>query len=127
MFATAKTASPEEIVGLIAGPNTNRGTQLLPLLNISTTPNNEYVAEPKNLIRALASIRQMGLELVAIYHSHPNGPATPSRKDILQAQWDAPYIIIDAQNTNMRAWSLLQNTGETAKATQPKEIQIVEI
>ncbi len=37
-----------------------------------------------------------GLELLAIYHSHPRGPATPSETDVARAFYpEAIYLICD--------------------------------
>jgi proteasome lid subunit RPN8/RPN11 len=40
-----------------------------------------------------------GLELLAIYHSHPQGPEGPSETDIAMATYpEATYIIISLAN-----------------------------
>lgn len=43
----------------------------------------------------MKEIRAAGLQLMGIYHSHPNGDNAPSRRDIERAYYpDAAYIIL---------------------------------
>ncbi len=54
-----------------------------------------YEMAPAQLIGALRGLRDAGEELVAIYHSHPQGPARPSRIDIERAYYpNAAYVIV---------------------------------
>ena len=54
-----------------------------------------YEMDPGQLVNALRELRHTGEELVAIYHSHPHGPAHPSRADIERAYYpEAAYLIV---------------------------------
>lgn len=54
-----------------------------------------YEMDPAQLIGALRGLRDVGEELIAIYHSHPHGPARPSRIDIERAYYpDVAYVIV---------------------------------
>jgi [CysO sulfur-carrier protein]-S-L-cysteine hydrolase len=108
----ARKAVPLEIVGLLAGPRPGRVSAIYPLENVAANPERAYVAEPAGLARALASIRSERLELVAIYHSHPNGPANPSETDIARSAWDVPNLIVDARTLTMRAWLMVDGVFE---------------
>ena len=108
----ARHASPLECVGVLAGPEENRVSVVHPLINIAENPTREYIGDPRDLVRVIKSLRSQGLELTAIYHSHPNGPAEPSRTDLAQAAWEIPYIIIDAKTGIIRAWNLLEGGRE---------------
>jgi [CysO sulfur-carrier protein]-S-L-cysteine hydrolase len=108
----ARKAVPLEIVGLLAGPRPGRVSAIYPLENVAANPERAYVAEPAGLARALASIRSERLELVAIYHSHPNGPANPSETDIARSAWDVPNLIVDARTLTMRAWLMVDGVLE---------------
>jgi proteasome lid subunit RPN8/RPN11 len=55
--------------------------EAFPLVNQLGSPT-RFVSEPDSLFRALKSARGLGLEVVAIYHSHPDGPPVPSRTDL---------------------------------------------
>ncbi|HWG85123.1 MAG TPA: Mov34/MPN/PAD-1 family protein, partial [Deinococcales bacterium] len=74
----------------------------------------QYSTEPAGLVRALMNARQRGLELVAIYHSHPRGPATPSATDLALARWDVPYLIADPHGGEMRAFRLVGGASEVS-------------
>ena len=52
-----------------------------------------YLADPLALLKALKALEREGLSLLAIYHSHPKGPALPSPRDIKEARWRVPYVI----------------------------------
>jgi [CysO sulfur-carrier protein]-S-L-cysteine hydrolase len=108
----ARHASPLECVGVLAGPGGGRVTVVHPLSNIADHPTREYIGDPRDLIRVIKLVRSQGLELAAIYHSHPNGPAEPSRTDLAQAAWEIPYLIVDAKTGEIRAWQLLEGAQE---------------
>jgi [CysO sulfur-carrier protein]-S-L-cysteine hydrolase len=108
----ARHASPLECVGVLAGPEENRVSVVHPLSNIAEHPTREYVGDPRDLVRVIKNLRSQGLELTAIYHSHPNGPAEPSRTDLAQAAWEIPYLIVDAKTGEIRAWHLLEGARE---------------
>ena len=55
----------------------------------------EYEMEPTEMLAAFLAMEERGEELIAIYHSHPQGPAQPSSTDIAQAYYpDAVQIIV---------------------------------
>ncbi len=105
LLTQAAAARPLEIVGMLIGKN-NCIAQILPLQNIANLPETEFVADPEGVLYALKHLRTQDLELLAFYHSHPNGPAKPSRTDVLEAKWDVPMLILDAKHNIIRAWQL---------------------
>ncbi len=109
LLEQAIDACPEEIVGILAGTNQSI-EQILPLQNVAPIPEKEFVADPEGLLHALKHLRTQNLELLAFYHSHPNGPAIPSRTDLLQNKWDVPMLILDAKKKVIRAWHLETGT-----------------
>jgi len=55
----------------------------------------EYEMDPAELIHVLRELRDSGERLVAIYHSHPHGPAELSRRDIEQAYYpEAAQLLV---------------------------------
>ena len=55
----------------------------------------EYEMEPPEMLAAFLAMEAQDEELLAIYHSHPQGPAHPSPTDIAQAHYpDAVQIIV---------------------------------
>lgn len=84
---------PDEACGLVGGQD-RRATCHYPVENILHNPV-AFEMEPLQQIRAMLAIEAEGLELLAIYHSHPSGPARPSPSDVAQAYYpDAAQIII---------------------------------
>ncbi|WP_460172111.1 M67 family metallopeptidase [Thermus sp. FJN-A] len=83
--------APREGVGLWAGRR--EVERVFPLPNVHPNPLTGYLAEPVALLRALKEMEREGVQLLAIYHSHPQGPAYPSPTDILEARWRVPYVI----------------------------------
>lgn len=84
---------PLEGCGLMAGLD-SRVSRIYPISNRLASPYN-YEMEPTQQLEAIMDLEERGLELLAIYHSHPNGPNMPSASDVSQAYYpDSFYIIV---------------------------------
>ena len=89
----AKRSPLAECCGLLAGRNGNI-TQAFPVLNAVASAT-EYEIATDDLFRLMKEIRAAGLQMLGIYHSHPNGENKPSARDIERAYYpDAAYFII---------------------------------
>jgi proteasome lid subunit RPN8/RPN11 len=54
-----------------------------------------FLADPYAQYLALRRLREVGLELLAAYHSHPGGGLLPSAADIEFARWwPCPHVIV---------------------------------
>ncbi len=85
-------AYPLEGCGLLAGRN-GVVTAVYPIDNILKSPV-AYEMDAQQQIIAMLAMEKKEDSLIAIYHSHPNGPSTPSETDIALAYYpDAIYII----------------------------------
>ena len=73
--------APKEGVGLWAGRR--EVERVIPLPNVHPSPLTAYLADPLALLKALKALEREGLSLLALYHSHPKGPA----------RWRVPYVI----------------------------------
>lgn len=88
----AQTCYPDEACGLIAGRD-GAAVAVYPGRNIAPTPRVAYELDHDTLARMI-DFEDAGLELAAIYHSHPHGPETPSATDVAQAHYpDAVYLV----------------------------------
>jgi len=87
--------SPEaEICGLIGGQH-GLPQSCYPVGNIAHDPAQQFLLDAEEQIAAMKTMRERGETLFAIYHSHPNAPATPSASDLQHAAYpDALYLII---------------------------------
>jgi proteasome lid subunit RPN8/RPN11 len=89
----ARVGYPDEVCGLVAGRGDD-AIAVYPGRNISPTPADTYELDHDTLARVF-DFEDAGLELIAIYHSHPRGPETPSSTDIAYAFYpDSVYLII---------------------------------
>jgi proteasome lid subunit RPN8/RPN11 len=96
LLSHARSKPDEECCGLLAG---RRGvlTRALPALNAAEQRAMSYEIAPKELFCMMREIRKAGLELLGIYHSHPNGDNRPSARDVERAYYpDAAYFILSA-------------------------------
>ena len=91
----AKKCCPLEGCGLVAGSRSPLlGSRFIPVENARPS-SSEYEMDPAELIRVLRDLRNTGQDLVAIYHSHPFGPAQPSKRDIERAYYpEAAHLIV---------------------------------
>jgi proteasome lid subunit RPN8/RPN11 len=100
----SKSAYPREGCGLIAGIKPSFVGGRFPSAS-------EFEMDPAELIKALREMRNAGEELVAIYHSHPHGPARPSKTDVQRAFYpDAAHLIVslaEPERPQVRAFRIL--------------------
>jgi [CysO sulfur-carrier protein]-S-L-cysteine hydrolase len=83
---------PEEACGLVAGKD-NLAVKIIAVENELHSQTSFRLAG-QGLIQGLALIDQWQLDLLAIYHSHPGGPAYPSAADVAEAYYpDAAALI----------------------------------
>jgi len=109
----AEEGYPHERCGLLIG-HAHDGVvsveDVLPARNLNTERTRDrYELDPNDLLRADAQARERQLDIVGIWHTHPDHPARPSETDRAQA-WDAwSYLIVSvgaAGVQSMRSWRL---------------------
>lgn len=84
----------KEVCGILAGKG-KKIEKIFPLANISDSPKLCYHIDPQEQLSVFKQLRNQGLELSAIYHSHVDSPAYPSAKDIELAFYpESSYIIV---------------------------------
>ncbi len=93
IIAHAEETYPEECCGLLAGAN-SVPSHFYRIQNIHETPKVFFEMAPKEQFWAFKNMRHNNLNLVAIYHSHPETPARPSQSDIRLAYDPEPYYLI---------------------------------
>jgi len=100
---------PFEGCGLIGGRQ-GCAELVIPVNNASTSPRNSFLMERQDMVDAIMHFQREGLEVVGIYHSHPDEAPHPSDSDIVQASWpDAIYLIIGLVNPDepqVLAWTI---------------------
>jgi proteasome lid subunit RPN8/RPN11 len=99
MVAQAGELAPIEACGILAGRN-SIVEKYYKMTNVDNS-RTHFMMEPKEQFATVKDIRSAGLEMLAIYHSHPETPARPSAEDIkLALTPNVIYVIVSLQNTN---------------------------
>lgn len=92
MLAHCKEIFPDEACGILAGKG-NVVKRIYKMTNIEKS-GVSYMMEPEEQFTVTKEMRENGLEMTAIYHSHPGASAYPSAKDISLAFYpDSLYVI----------------------------------
>lgn len=68
-----------------------------------------YSIDPKDMLKGQRYARDAGLEIIGIYHSHPDHPAVPSECDRLNAWTEYLYLIVSVDRgiaQDLLCWKL---------------------
>jgi proteasome lid subunit RPN8/RPN11 len=89
-----ESAYPEEGAGLLLGELNNgskRVTQILSLTNTreESARHNRYLLEPEDYAHGEEEAERLGLEVLGVFHSHPDHPNVPSEFD---RNWAWPWF-----------------------------------
>jgi proteasome lid subunit RPN8/RPN11 len=84
VFAHARAELPLECCGLLAGHITEGTGVVVARFAIGNDAGSStaYETNARDLLAAFRAMREAGIELLAIYHSHPVSEPVPSRHDI---------------------------------------------
>jgi len=97
MVEQAKAESPIEACGILSGKN--RTVEKLYKMTNTDQSSDHFMMVPKEQFKVAKDIRAADIEMLAIYHSHPETPARPSSEDIrLAVTPNVVYIIVSLQN-----------------------------
>jgi proteasome lid subunit RPN8/RPN11 len=117
----ALQSGQQEGCGILTGRN-DRVERVHKMSNTSDSPETCYFMDPKEQLKIFKLIREQGVELVGIYHSHPNSVAYPSERDVELALYpEASYLIVSLQDPGkpvLRAFKIIEGkiTEEEIKA-----------
>ncbi len=89
---------PDECCGLLLGRSTDGGNEVVRLHPVDNqrqdAAHHRYLIAPEDYLRAERQAFQLGIDLVGVYHSHPDHPAFPSETDLVQAWPNLAYLIV---------------------------------
>jgi proteasome lid subunit RPN8/RPN11 len=112
MIAIGERGYPHEICGLMFGKaGDNRVvTEVFECGNLNKLkPETRYDMDPKDYMKGEKLARQKGLDVVGIFHSHPDHPDKASETD-RQAAWPGfSYVIMSIPKgkfASMKSWVL---------------------
>ena len=93
-------------------------------LGWDVTQHKHFAIDPREMLQVQREARDRHLDIIGVYHSHPDHPATPSEMDRMCAWAHYSYIIVSVQHgkvIDLRSWSLNDN-----RQFQPEDILIAE-
>lgn len=122
----AESTYPEECCGLILGDLASGGKTVIEVISTENawksqadnfpgdhhtvdSTRRRYAIAPQIMLQAQKQARDRSLNIIGIYHSHPDNSATPSECDRLYAWPEYSYIIVSVQNgkaSQLQSWSL---------------------
>ncbi|MTJ12046.1 M67 family metallopeptidase [Anabaena sp. UHCC 0187] len=124
----AEKTYPDECCGLILGYIDSEYkivVEIIPTENVwnreksNFTENQEeystrsrYAIAPQVMLQTQKEARNRNLNIIGIYHSHPDYPAVPSEWDRIYAWPEYSYVILSVQNTQageLQSWTLDEN------------------
>ncbi len=121
IYANGEASYPEESAGLLLGESVGaEGTPdkkvlaILPLTNAreDEARHNRYLITPQDMLRGEQEAMKRGMDVIGVYHSHPDHPDQPSEFD---REWALPwysYVITSIQlgkATRSRSWLLSED------------------
>ena len=70
---------------------------------------NRFLIRPEELMRGEHHARELGLEIIGFYHSHPDEAAVPSKYDLEHAWPTYSYIVVSVKQgraDSLRSWEM---------------------
>jgi proteasome lid subunit RPN8/RPN11 len=121
-------AYPEEGAGLLLGKINGPAHQVSEILTLDNVReagarHNRYQLSPQDYLMGEEEADRLGLEMVGVFHSHPDHPNLPSEFD---RQWAWPnfsYLItsvVEGNAVNSRSWRL--NEDRAAFSEEPLQV-----
>lgn len=114
MKAHAERGYPEEVCGVMAGGEA-RVSVFTECRNLNTErARDRYELDPVSFNEADSAAREKGMDIVGIYHSHPDHPARPSETDRQRAWPGWGYLIMSIEKGAFKTatlWYLNEKTG----------------
>lgn len=116
MVEQARAEAPVEACGILAGG----GGVVEKFYKMTNSENrsDHFMMAPEQQFAVVKDMRAGGLDMLAIYHSHPETPARPSEEDIKMALTpNVVYVIL----------SLMSNNGPIVKGFEIEDGTVTEV
>jgi [CysO sulfur-carrier protein]-S-L-cysteine hydrolase len=110
---------PLEVCGILGGTG-DTVSDIYRMTNADQS-NEHFMMDPKEQFAVMKEMRGKGLEMLAIYHSHPESPARPSAEDIrLALTPNVSHVIVSLEVPSNPA---LKSFRITAGRVEPEEVE----
>lgn len=117
IYAHGEAAYPEEGAGLLLGSANGDGRRVAAIAKIANARedgarHNRYLITAQDMLRGEEEAMRQGLDVVGVFHSHPDHPDRPSEFD---REWALPwfsYLITSVQSgraAESRSWRLSED------------------
>ena len=114
IHAHGESAYPDEGAGLLLGTADGDHKQVLVMMGLSNAReqaarHNRYLLTPQDMLHGEQEAQRLGLDVLGVFHSHPDHPNRPSDFD---REWAMPwysYVITSVQAgqaVESRSWRL---------------------
>jgi proteasome lid subunit RPN8/RPN11 len=102
IYAHAKEIYPAECCGFLLGSFDDGGHvhQVRRATNQNIERNDRFIISAEEFGEVQLAADETGLDIIGIYHSHPDWPAIPSQTDMDNA-WDEVYYLITSVHEGM--------------------------
>jgi proteasome lid subunit RPN8/RPN11 len=108
IYEHGKKEAPIEACGYLAGIN-DEVEDFYPMHNIDQS-NEHFTLDPQEQFDVMKKVRAKELEILAVYHTHPESPARPSEEDIkLAFDPGIIYVILSLleEKNNIKAFKII--------------------
>ena len=120
IHANGSAAYPEEGAGLLLGRVDGDRREVVSILALGnaredTARHNRYLLTPQDMLRGEQAAARLGLDVIGVFHSHPDHPNRPSEFD---REWALPWFsyVITAVHSGRalesRCWQLREDRAE---------------
>lgn len=110
---------PIEACGYLAG-NNDIITQAIKMRNVDNSPDH-FSFEVKEQFDVVKKVRNSGMQIIGIYHTHPETPARMSEEDIrLANDTNIIYLIYSLKNDDFKCFKIT-----TEKFILPLEVEVI--
>lgn len=109
IYDHGRKEAPIEACGYLAGIN-NEVVNYYPMHNIDQS-NEHFTFDPQEQFDVMKKVRTEQLEVLAVYHTHPESPARPSAEDIrLAFDPGIVYVILSLleDKKNIKAYKIIK-------------------
>jgi proteasome lid subunit RPN8/RPN11 len=132
IYNHAESVYPEECCGILLGEMAGLSktvVEVIPTINtwekaesdeVNRNKNSRYSIDPQDIFTAQKRARELHLDIIGFFHSHPDYPAIPSTCDRIQAWEVYSYPIISVVNGkvgDIKSW-VLDSDGLFQEETQ---------
>ena len=128
IYAHAKETYPSECCGFLLGSFDDSGLvrEVKRAANQNSERNDRFIISAEEFAHTQFAADDAGLEIIGIYHSHPDWPPIPSQTD-MESAWEEVFYLItsvhEGRPLNTNVWQL---ASEGLRRFMPVKLEIMD-